>query len=515
MCDRHDPHQVAFRFVDADHVGSDLTYGELRSRSLRVAAALAAQGVGEGDRVASLLGKGPDLPSLILGIWRLGAVYVPLFTAFAASAVAERIESAGVRLVVSDRDQLAKVTDLSCTVALAHEPSGAEPLGYLDLSAAIAHGEQWEGRGPRGGPDTPIVQMATSGTTGKPKVVVHPLAYAAGWQSYVERAIAPSGVYWCGADPGWAYGLYALIVGPLAAGVPALFTRGTFSPAATWKVLEDFEVTDFAAAPTAFRALRASDHGTSLPALRGLSSAGEPLTPDVLEWARTRFGLDVHDHFGQTEIGMVAGFPHDQELAVRIEPRAMGTALPGWSISALRVDDDADAGPGETGRLAVRVDDSPFFTFTGYGVERDVPGSRFSADGTYYFTGDLASLGQDGLIRFTSRDDDVILMAGYRIGPFDIESVLVEHPLVAECAVVASPDELRGEVVHAFVVTSGPVEDEKGLTAELQEWVRVHYAAHAYPRVVTFRDALPKTPSGKVQRTLLRQEARADTERRP
>ncbi|GAB7006911.1 acyl-CoA synthetase [Nocardioides sp. AN3] len=510
MCDRHPIQAVAFRFVNAELQVRDMTYGELAERSRRAAHVLAERGVRAGDRVASLLGKGPDLPALLLGIWRLGAVYVPLFTAFAAATVAERIADAGVMLVVTDADQLPKVRDLRIPVLMANTGEAAGAAAD-DFGAALDAGPQWAGTTPVTGPETPIVQMATSGTTGKPKVVVHPLAYAAGWQSYVELALAPGESYWCGADPGWAYGLYTLIIGPLAAGVPSLFTCGTFKPEATWQVLERLRVSDYAAAPTALRALRACDPGVDLPALRRLSTAGEPLTPEVSEWSRERFGIDVHDHFGQTELGMPAGFAHHADLARNVVARAMGESLPGWTVTVLRSDTDEPASVAEVGRLAVDVAHSLFFTFTGYGIARDTRGSRFTSDGAFYLTGDLASRDEDGLIRFSSRDDDVILMAGYRIGPFDVESVLVTHPQVVECAVVATPDPVRGEVVHAYVVPASAPKEPDALVSELQNWVRTRYAAHAYPRLVTFVDSLPKTPSGKIQRAALRAARSADT----
>jgi len=505
FCDRHDPESVAFRFVDDRLQVTEMTYGTLATRSRRVAQVLLDQGVVAGDRVATLLTKSPDLPVLILAIWRLGAVYVPLFTAFAESAVVDRLRDSGASVVVTDQAQAAKVDSVGITVLRANVTAAEDVPVPHDLSLAMLEGPAWPGTLAPRGPDVPIVQMATSGTTGKPKVVVHPLAYAAGWQCYVELGLAPGRTFWCGADPGWAYGLYTLVVGPLAAGIPAVFTHGAFKPEIAWRVLEELQVTDYAAAPTALRALRAVDPGVALPHLERLSTAGEPLTPDVGAWTRERFGLEVHDHFGQTELGMPAGFAHHRDLRRPVVDRAMGRSLPGWTMAVLAATEDTPAPPGEVGRLSVDIAQSPFFTFTGYGTERDQRGTRFTADGAYYLTGDLATRDDDGLIRFSARDDDVILMAGYRIGPFDIESVLVGHPRVAECAVVASPDEVRGEVIHAFVV---PTDDpEPALAQELQEWVRENYAAHAYPRLVTFVDTLPKTPSGKVQRAVLRQQA--------
>lgn len=505
LCDRHPSEAVALRFVSEDLSVLDMTFGELATRSRRAAQALADLGVGQGDRVASLMGKGVDLPALILGVWRLGAVYVPLFTAFAGSTVADRIDSASVQVLVTDAGQLTKTNGLGCTVVVGNTES-APPAANPDFGALLRQGPEWTNESPVAGPDTPIVHMFTSGTTGRPKTVVHPLAYAAGWQSYLELGLAPGEAFWCGADPGWAYGLYTLFVAPLAAGVPSIVTCGTFRPEATWRLLATLEVTDFAAAPTVFRALRGCDDNVALPALQRLSSAGEPLTPEVGEWTRSRFGIDVHDHFGQTELGMPAGFAHHPDLRVAPVPRAMGTAFPGWSMTVLDPVEDRPAAAGVVGRLAVRVDESPFFTFTGYGVDRDVPGSRFAADGAFYLSGDLASIDEAGLIRFSARDDDVILMAGYRIGPFDIESVLLSHPRVAESAVVAAPDAVRGEVIHAFIVPTGVVDDRDALVLELQNWVRQNYGAHAYPRQVSFVDTLPKTPSGKVQRAVLRKE---------
>ncbi len=506
LCDRHPGGALAFTFVEPDGSTVDLTFAELRDRSQRVAGLLVELGVGRGDRVATLMGKSADLVTVLLGIWRAGAVYVPLFTAFAGGAVASRLSAAEAKVVVVDGNQVGKVpADGGCTVLVA----GSEaPDG---LSARSAAAQPFEGSTAVGG-DGAFVHMFTSGTTGAPKGVVHPLRYVAGWQSYLQFALAvrEDSVFWCGADPGWAYGLYTAIVAPLVLGLRSVLQRGGFDAPATWRALLDLGVTDYAAAPTVFRSLRTS--GVAIPEglrLQRLSSAGEPLTGEVNEWADEALGLRVHDHYGQTEVGMTIGFPHHRDLEVPVVPQAMGTALPGWSVTVLQEGTSEPAAIGEPGLLAVDVTASPLMTFTAYAGQEST--DRFTHDGRYYLTGDLATRDADGMLRFSSRDDDVIIMAGYRIGPFDVESVLIGHPAVADCAVVAAPDPVRGEVVEAFVVLRDGVETSDQLVRDLQDHVRHGYAAHAYPRKVHVVESLPKTPSGKVQRAELRRTLREAT----
>jgi acetyl-CoA synthetase len=490
LCDRHDPDAVAYRFVDAAGTLTEQTYGELAERSRRCAAALLARGIGVGDRVGTLMGKHADLPSVLLGIWRVGAVYVPLFTAFAGDTVRSRVVASRMRLLVTDQDNRAKCQEL---------PTGCEVVE--DATALFTVDPvSWDGIAVGG--HGPFVQMFTSGTTGAPKAVLHSLAYAAGWQVYLEYGlgVGADDRFWCGADPGWAYGLYTGIVAPLAAGVPTMLVAGGFDPVRAWRILAEQRITDFAAAPTVYRALRRVPPSAPL-VLNRLSSAGEPLTPEVNEWARRELGTTVHDHYGQTELGMIVGFHHHPELARPVRDNAMGTPLPGWRLSVL--DSAVDEPTSSLGRLAVDTMASPLMTFHGYHEALD-PRSRFTVDGRWYLTGDTASVDPDGVHHFSSRDDDVIIMAGYRIGPFDIESVLVTHPLVAECAVTAAPDEVRGEVIVAHVVLVDGASPGEELTAELRDLVRTRYAAHAYPRVVHYRPALPKTPSGKIKRAELR-----------
>jgi acetyl-CoA synthetase len=509
LCDRHPPDSIALTILTHDGAATDVTFGQLRDESERIAAVLRTHGIQPGDRVATLMGKSTELVAVMLAAWRIGAVYVPLFTAFGPQAIASRLGDTRTALLVVDADQRGKLEpgpDMPAGPSWTTIVNGATPDG-LSLQQQVAAIEPDRVPAFRGGGGFPLVHMLTSGTTGKPKGVVHPLRYVAGWVAYQEFAldVRPDDRFWSAADPGWAYGLYTAIVAPLATGIRSHLQLGNFSPAAALAVLADRGITNFAAAPTAFRAMASAAGGTGDVHLRCASSAGEPLTPDVNEWAPGALGTPVRDHYGQTELGMTLGNVHRAELRCPIKPGCMGQALPGWSMVVLADDRDEPAAPGVVGRLAVDVAASPLMTFEGYFPPVS---DKFTSDHRYYLTGDAAEVDEDADFHFSSRDDDVIIMAGYRIGPFDIESVLVQHDAVRECAVIGVPDSARGEVIEAVVVLADRETGSSALAEELQLFVKQRYAAHAYPRHVTFVDALPRTPSGKVQRFTLREQRR-------
>lgn len=501
LCDRHPEGNVAYQFVDDDYSVRDATFGELREQSERIATALRTAGVEPGDRVASFMGKHADFAGVLLGIWRAGAVYVPLFTAFSEKLVRARLESARAKVLFVDEDTLHKVASVPCKVIVCGAESGPNSLArFANVTP--------DGVDPaRVGGDGAIVHSFTSGTTGAPKAVVHSLAYLAGWRSYWEFGldVREEDVYWDAADPGWSYGLYGGVIAPLMAGRIATLVRGGFDAERTWNVISRLGVTNFAAAPTIYRGLRAHGAPRHRPiVLDRLSSAGEPLTSDVNAWAAAELGTLVHDHYGQTELGMVLGFPHHPAVAVPVEPNAMGIPLPGWALSVIATSTTERAAAGALGRLAIHVPQSPLMSFRAYhggGIAE-----QFTADGEWYVTGDLARVDDRGVFAFGSREDDVMIMAGYRIGPFDVESVLLTHPAVAECAVVAAPDELRGEIIRAYVVLREAHSPSDELTRELQNLVKNEYSAHAYPREVEYRRMLPKTESGKLMRSALRTE---------
>jgi acetyl-CoA synthetase len=506
LCDRHPAGQVAFTVIESDLRAYELTYGELRERSARFAAALAELGVEPGDRVATLMAKSVELVVALLGIWRRGAVHVPLFTAFAPPAVEFRLAASRTKVVVADVDQAPKLSATDYRTIVAGDAHLPGALRFDDLLDGYRSDDP-RARPVAVGGDGPLVQLFTSGTTGTPKGVPIPVRALASLHAYQEFAldVRPEDVYWNAADPGWAYGLYYAILAPLATGTRSLLLHAGFSAPLTWEVLRRFGVTNFAAAPTVYRALRADSAAAPEGfTLRRASSAGEPLTPDVVGWSQQTLGVAVRDHYGQTEHGMVICHAWHPALDVAVPPGSMGRQLPGWSCVVLAEDVDTEAAPGEIGRVAIDTHHSPLLWFLGYLDDPERTASRFTADGRWYLTGDVGSRDADGCFRFSSRDDDVIIMAGYRIGPFEVESVLVLHEQVAEAAVVGMPDELRGEVLEAFVVPRTGIEGDAELAAELRQLVKDEFAAHAYPRKVHFVDSLPKTPSGKVQRFLLR-----------
>ncbi|MDQ0662797.1 acetyl-CoA synthetase [Arthrobacter ulcerisalmonis] len=508
LCDSHDPNAIAFTVVAADLSREDITYGELRERSERGAAALAGLGIGPGDAVATLMGKSMDLVVMLLAIWRRGAVHVPLFTAFAWPAIELRLQASEAKAVITDADQRAKIHDTPAAVIVVGAETALPDLALTPLLAAHEPGIPAEAVGGHGA----MVLIFTSGTTGAPKGVPVPVRALAAFRQYIELGldVSEDDVFWNAADPGWAYGLYYGILGPMAAGRRNLLLRPGFSPELSFKVLEAFSVTNFAAAPTVYRTMRAkSPAGTAPFQLRRASSAGEPLTPEVISWAREVLGVPVRDHYGQTEHGMMIINAWHDDVRTELRPGSMGRPLPGWSCAVLKDNTDEPAAPGEMGRVAVNVAESPMMWFEAYKDAPEKTAERFSQDGRWYLTGDAGMVDGDGYYYFSSRDDDVIIMAGYRIGPFEVESVLATHPAVLESAVVGAPDELRGEVLEAYVVLGAGYSGGDDLVAELQTMVKTQFAAHAYPRRIHFVDDLPKTPSGKLQRYILRQQRAA------
>ncbi|MBA3474129.1 MAG: AMP-binding protein [Rubrobacter sp.] len=510
LCDRFagDGEKVALYYEDGEGREEELTFARLRELSALFAGVLRELGVDKGDRVATLLPKSPELMIALLGIWRLGAVHVPLFTALGPDAVGYRLDDSGAKAVVTNEAYREKVgEDGEVRVVVVGEASGED----VSFEEALRSAEPVREPVSISGED-PVVQLYTSGTEGNPKGVAVPAWALAAFEAYMRLGLdlREDDFYWNVADPGWAYGLYYGVIGPFLLGKSTLWVNAPFDPENVYRVVQKYGVTNLAAAPTAYRALRAAVEGeTEGLGLRVASSAGEPLNPGVIEWAEQTLGIEIRDHYGQTELGMVINNHHHPDLALPLRPGSMGQAMPGFK--AVLVDENAnELGPGEEGQVAIDTKNSPLSWFGGYYRDPERTSERFSEDERYYFTGDSATQDEDGFYFFSGRGDDIILSAGYRIGPFEVESALTSHPAVAEAAVVGKPDELRGEVVVAFVVPTGEHQPSEELAEELQEHVKSNLAAHAYPREVHFLEELPKTPSGKIQRFLLRSEVEQD-----
>ncbi|QEW06430.1 AMP-binding protein [Nitrincola iocasae] len=502
VCDRWaaQPDKVALYHRDLEGQASQMTFLQLSQQASRFANYLKSMGVGKGDRVAGLLPRTPELLVVILGTLKAGAVYQPLFTAFGSGAIEYRLQQAATRLIVTDATNFPKLQEVkACPAVLCVQPLEGQAAADFDKVLAVESSD-FEAVMISG--DDPFLQMFTSGTVGKSKGVAVPARALLSFYIYMKYAIdlQPEDTYWNVADPGWAYGLYYAVIGPLLLGHATHFNQQGFTPETTYQMIHQFAITNLAAAPTAYRLLMA--HDGVLPedeslGLRVASSAGEPLNPEVINWVARRLGCPVMDHYGQTETGMTCCNFHTLKHPERIG--SMGYSMPGHRVVAL---DDAfnEVAEGETGQLAVDLQQSPLFFFDGYTWAEKHPFA-----GQYYLTGDMVFCHGDGGYSFTGRDDDIITTAGYRVGPADIESTLLEHPSVAESGVVGKPDDERGSIIKAFVVIKSGFDPLDSLKDELQALVRKRLSAHAFPREIEFVDELPKTPSGKIQRFVLRQ----------
>ncbi len=500
-CDRHagDPNRVALRHRNPAGDTRDWTFAELKRRSAQFARTLTELGVGKGDRVASLLPRTPELLITILATWRLGAVYQPLFTAFGPKAIEHRLSLAETRVVVTDPLNRVKLEGLEhlATVIRIGAPAGSEDHDFWpslesqnDDLAPVACSEQ-----------DPFLMMFTSGTTGLPKPMFIPLRAVAAFIGYMRDAVGlrDDERYWNMADPGWGYGLYYAVIGPLAMGVATVFHEGAFSVDSTYRTIADYGITNLAGSPTAYRMMMADgpESAASIKGqLRAVSSAGEPLNPELIRWFDRFLNVTIHDHYGATELGMVLCNHHGLDHPVRVG--SAGYATPGHRVVVLSPSDE-ELGVGVPGELALDIAGSPMMWFTGY-HRRETP----ALGDAYFRSGDMVERNYDGSISFVGRADDVITTSGYRVGPFDVESALLEHPAVIESAVIGKPDPDRTEIIKAFVVLQPGFVPGPDIVEQLRLHVRSRLSAHAYPREIEFVSDLPKTPSGKVQRFLLR-----------
>lgn len=504
-CDAHvDKGATALVWEGVGGEHRSLSFAELKDQASKFANFLTSLGVGAGDVVAGMLPRCPELLVVILGTWRAGGVYQPLFTAFGPKAIEQRFETSGAKLVVTDTINRPKFDEVpnSPRVAVLARPERGQSVAAKDIDFTAALQAESVHFTPvmRKGSDL-FLMMSTSGTTGLPKGVPVPIQALLAFKLYMQIGIGlrEEDHFWNLADPGWAYGLYYAVTGPLLMGCSTTFYEGGFSVDSTYRILKTHGVTNLAGAPTAYRLLMAAGAEPAAQVkgqMRAVSSAGEALNPGVVHWFDKALDVLICDHYGQTEMGMVLNNHH--ALAQKMRAGAAGLSMPGFRVVILGPDDE-ELGLNQPGDLAIDLSASPLFWFTGY-HKKPTP----ALGALYYRTGDIAELGEDGLISFVGRNDDVITSSGYRIGPFDVESALIEHPAVVEAGVIGKPDPERTEIVKAFVVIKPEFEAGEALAEELRQHVRQRLSAHAYPREIEFIEQLPKTPSGKLQRFILR-----------
>ena len=463
------PDRDALLVLDRTGTRSTQTFGEVSERAARLAGTLLASGVARGDVVMTVIGNRPEWVHALLACWRIGAVALPCTEQLRPADLRKRIEIAAPRVVLADERDVEDVRATGFRGELLVVPDqrlyDASPAPAAELA-----------------PDEPALIVFTSGTSGEPKAIRHGQRNLPGQRLQAEHwfGARPGELAWCTAASGWSKSARNVFVAPWLCGATALLHDARFDPAERLDVLEREGVNVLCMAPTEYRAIAKRAELRQLPALRHAVAAGEPLNPEiVLRW-REDVGVSIHDGYGQTETGALTGMP----IGEPVRPGAMGKPLPG--IEAW-IDDPDEAGVGE---LCVSPASVPTFFLDG---PDDV-----------WRTGDRVREDGDGYLWFEGRTDDVIISAGYRIGPFEVESALVSHPAVAEAAAVSAPDEERGQIVRAVVVLRDGHAGSDDLARELQDHVKRLTAPYKYPRIVEFADALPKTPSGKIRRAELR-----------
>ncbi len=508
--------KVALRSVARDGSVSELSYADLREQTSRFASLLTSLRAGKGDRVFTLLGRGLELYVAALGTMKATSVFAPLFPAFGPEPIRERLRIGDARILVTTAElyqrKIAPIRDSLPgleQVLIAGQPPDGTTIGLADALAASSP----EFAIPPTDPQDMAVLHFTSGTTGKPKGAVH--VHEAVVAHYATAAYAldlrPGDVFWCTADPGWVTGTSYGIIAPLTHGLTVLTDAGDFEARRWYQLLAEHRVTVWYTAPTAIRMLMR--YGDELPAsydlssLRFVASVGEALNPEAVLWGDRVLGLPIHDNWWQTETGaiMIANFG-----GMEIRPGSMGRPLPGVTAGLLRRGEDGRAEvvrgavteitePGHEGELALRPGWPSMFR--GYLHDDERYAASFA--GGWYLTGDVARQDADGYYWFVARADDVIKSSGHLIGPFEVESVLMEHPVVAQAGVIGKPDPVAGEIVKAFVELKPGYQPGEELRRDIIAFGRRRLGAVA-PKEIDFDQNLPLTQSGKVMRRVLK-----------
>lgn len=525
ICDRHAeavPTATALIFEQPDGSVESWSFRRLQLAANRLANALQALGVGRGTIVGIHLPQCPEVPVAHVAVQKLGAIALPMFNLFGPDAITYRVKDSGARVLVTTAAALERVRDTLQDIETLHHvvviggpfpsPSwggsqGGDPRA-IGSRAALSFDALLEAASDRRatadtGPDDPAILMYTSGTTGNPKGVLHAARVVIG---HLPGVMVPHDFFpqpgdriWTPADWAWAGGLLDVLLPSLYCGIPVVGSaRPKFDPDWAFAFMARHGIRNVFMPPTALRLMRQIDSPRERHAydLRSLGTGGETLGADMIAWGRETFGLTINEFYGQTEANLVVG---NSGRLFPVRPGSMGRALPGHDVEV--VDSDGNVlPPGMSGIVAVRRPDPVMFLE--YWRRPEATADKFRGD--WCLLGDVAVKDEDGYFWFKGRDDDIINSAGYRIGPSEVEECLARHPAVALAGVVGVPDELRGEVVAAFVVPKPGVAGTPELAAEIQVFVKERLAAHEYPRRIEFLTELPTTITGKVRRVDLR-----------
>jgi acetyl-CoA synthetase len=489
VCDRHPREKPAMIHEDFKGNVRRLNWGELQDLANRFANVLVAHGVQRGDRVAMLLPPTPETAAAFFGTWKVGAILLSMSVLYGDDGIRHRLTDSQAKVLVTNKANAQRMErELVEHVLILDDDllsSGSDSFETVDTAA-----------------DDPAQLYYSSGTTGLAKGILHAHRYILGHEEFVYCHDVQDGELFHGmGEWAWAAGI-APLLGPWRYGaVQTVYQReGGFDPAKQLAFLSKHQVTNVFGTPTAIRSMMAiNDAGTRYPQnFRIVCSAGEPLNPEAIRWFRDQFGVTVLDFYGLTEsYPLCANFPF-----MEVREGSMGKPMPGWDVVILD-EDERPVAQGERGEICLRARSNPHYPL-GY-WNRPPKDSEEVFGGEWFHTKDAAATDEDGYYWYEGRADDVIISAGYRIGPFEVESACLEHPAVAEAAAVAVPDERRGNVVKAFVVLNAGHDPSDELAGEIKAFVRDHLSAYAYPRLVEFVPDLPKTLTGKIRRIELRQ----------
>ena len=508
VCDRHahDKGKLAIIHDRGDGTAEKWSFFELERASNRFANALRGLGIERGDRVAVLLSQSPELPVAHIAAYKLGAIVVPLFALFGEEALRMRLEDSAAKVIVTDTEHhevaatlREELPELGHVVLTGGEGAGAETMGGL-IRAASPSFEPVATR-----PEDPAIIIYTSGTTGPPKGALHGhgilLGHLPGVSLPHDLAPREGDLFWTPADWAWIGGLLDVLFPALHWGLPVVsHTMSRFDPEWAFGLMERWGVQNAFFPPTALKMMRAVERPRERWALelQTLACGGEPLGEETFDWAREELGIAVNEFYGQTECNLVLA---NCNAVMPARPGSMGRPVPGHRVAVIDAEGN-ELPAGEGGEVAVRRPDPVMML--GYWNNEKATEEKFVGD--WLKTGDLASVDEEGYFRFVGRDDDVIMSAGYRIGPAEIEDTLARHQDVLMAAAVGKPDETRGEVVKAFVVLREGRTGSEDLAKELKDLVRNRLGAHEYPREVEFVGELPTTATGKIRRNVLRKQ---------